>query len=198
MKAMIRVLLLLFWWLATGLRLGFAQASSTSNYFPLQKGNKWVYVGNDPARRRVTWEVTSAERLPEGTRYQVWPKPMVVDDEARILIALPGQLLDDVSGIAVLRYPLSPGAEWSIPTKNYRTGKDSTRTIRVIKVKYPCVVGTIKGRDCLLIEDADGTFGIRTLTTYISGIGPAKFEEFEQGNPKATSRMSLESYRVAK
>ena len=152
-----------------------------AEYYPLSLGKSWTYAIQDfapPAKHStVTWTVTLEEPV-SPTVYQVWPKPMQVDDEAIRLRVTKAGIEDADSKVYIMKFPLASGATWQWGSGANRGQPD--RSFRVSSAGFECTSGTKKYPHCATIEDIDRRLNLRTITTYAHGVGPVKFDYYRK------------------
>lgn len=183
--ALVAVLLTLLGW-----QLG--RASSDRDYYPLARGSYWKYEvtkANHAKKSFVTWRVTKVTKAKGGFIYQVWPTPMIVDDEAMELLVVAEGVQEKSDGSWILKFPLEKGSEWST----------NGQKLRVVGYSEPCRGPHFESGACVTVETIDQGIKLRVLTTYARGIGPVAYEYCRLGGPKCVivQKLSLIEYGVA-
>jgi hypothetical protein len=168
-----------------------ANLSQGSDYYPLAKGNRWVYRVRTAGRAnssKVEWRVTSEERSKEGKVYQVWPTPMNSDDEAMVLRVTPAGIEETTSGVLIVRsHPVS-GDTWTSGEASW----SAARKLRVLSVHELCRAGPVTSDDCMRVQDQNEHLHSRTVTTYVRGIGPVRYEYFQGGSLGTAPKQTVE------
>jgi hypothetical protein len=187
--------------LTGGCAAGDAQepnSSQGSEYYPLAKGNRWIYRVRTAGRAgssKVEWRVTSEKRSKEGEIYQVWPTPMESDEDAMVLRVTPAGIQETTDRVLILRsHPVS-GDAWTSGEASW----SAPRKFRVLSVHRPCRAGPVTSGDCVQVEDQDENLHLRTITTYARGVGPVRYEYF-RGSPAGsapTQTVELVSYELS-
>jgi hypothetical protein len=171
---------------------------SDAAYYPLHLGGSWTYRvekmdGSNPRISKVTWNVRAEDKRQSPPVFQLWPKPMQVDDEAMQLRILTSGIEDVASKMFVLKFPLKANLAWS----DKILGSDTQVASRVLTVGSPCRASNVQFAKCAVVETANGRAGLRTVTTYARGKGPVIYEHYRRrsGNDVLVQRLELEESR---
>ena len=164
-----------------------------ARYYPLALGNVWTYrVHRTSAKTKdttVEWRVTHADQT-----YQVWPKPMQSDDEAMDLAVTQDGMKEVSSNTFIIKFPIKTGERWSAGRAEVG---HQPRVFRVLSVKAPCSVGSMKISDCVTIEDASAN-GLKIVTTYGRDVGPVLYRYYQStaGNEVLIQTVILVSHNL--
>jgi hypothetical protein len=169
-----------------------------ARYYPLSVGSTWTYEVRRffPTAKSssVKWTVTHASVEHGRTVYQVWPKPMQSDDEALQLAVTPEGIIETTDATLILRFPVRTGDTWAqTPPGSH------PRNFYVRSANRPCRVHDEQIAACVVIEEGDSGTGLKTVTTYASGIGPVRYEYFKRvaGRDTLLQRVELITHSIA-
>ena len=172
-----------------------AHPSTSSEYYPLAKGNSWkyqVHTATNTNISTVVWRVTSVDKTKEGIIYQVWPAPSDSDDEAMMLWISSSGLEETTSGVLIPKSPIVAGERWTTAKSSHH------HKFHVLSVDQPCHEGSISSENCLTVEDEDDALRFRIITTYAKGIGPIRYEYYSKKAPEVRPIQTVEliSYQL--
>jgi hypothetical protein len=176
-----------------------ADDASDARYYPLAVGNVWTYevrlFSPKAKRSSVKWTVTHSDIWHGRNVYQVWPKPMDVDDEAMLLAITPQGIVETTDETYLLRFPITAGDTWT------QTPRGSNRSLSFLvrSANQPCQVNGHRVSACVVVEQDDSATGLKTVTTYGRDIGPVHYDYYKQqaGKDNLIQSVSLVAHKVA-